>query len=144
MPLSPGARLGAYEIVGPLGAGGMGEVYRARDTKLGREVAVKVLPQHLVSTPEIRLDCTDERKFAIVDSVREHFRTRYDIVDVDGVRVQFGDGWGLIRASNTQPVLVVRFEALGKERLQAIARVAADGSRRSSSRRSRCHAGPAK
>ena len=62
------------------------------------------------------------RKFDIVDSVREHFRARYDIVDVDGVRVQFGDGWGLIRASNTQPVLVVRFEARGAERLQAIAR----------------------
>ena len=54
MPLSPGTRLGAYEIVGPLGAGGMGEVYRARDTRLGREVAVKVLPQHLAATPEIR------------------------------------------------------------------------------------------
>ena len=54
MPLSPGARLGAYEIIGPLGAGGMGEVYRARDTRLGRDVAVKVLPQHLAATPEIR------------------------------------------------------------------------------------------
>ena len=57
-----------------------------------------------------------------MDSVREHFRTRYDVVDVDGVRIQFGDGWGLIRASNTQPVLVVRFEARGKDRLQEIAR----------------------
>lgn len=54
MSLSPGARLGAYEIIGPLGVGGMGEVYRARDTRLGREVAVKVLPQHLATTPEIR------------------------------------------------------------------------------------------
>ncbi len=84
---------------------------------------VDALPQsRYVSTPEIRLDCTDERKFAIVEAVREHFRARYDIIDVDGVRVQFGDGWGLIRASNTQPVLVVRFEARGKERLQDIAR----------------------
>jgi len=47
MTLSPGARLGPYEIVAPFGAGGMGEVYRARDTRLGREVAVKALPQHL-------------------------------------------------------------------------------------------------
>ncbi len=84
---------------------------------------VDELPQsRYVSTPEIRLDCTDERKFAIVDAVREHFAARYEVIDIDGVRVQFGDGWGLIRASNTQPVLVARFEAASKERLQAIAR----------------------
>jgi phosphomannomutase/phosphoglucomutase len=83
---------------------------------------VDALPQaKYVTTPELRFDCTDAAKFAIVDSVREHFRARYDVVDVDGVRVQFGDGWGLIRASNTQPVLVVRFEAKSRERLQAIA-----------------------
>ena len=52
MPLSPGARLGAYEIVAPLGAGGMGEVYRARDTRLGRDVAIKTLPDAFVSDPE--------------------------------------------------------------------------------------------
>ena len=52
--LSPGTKLGPYEILGPLGAGGMGEVYRARDTRLGRDVAVKVLPAHLASSPELR------------------------------------------------------------------------------------------
>lgn len=84
---------------------------------------VDELPQaRYVSTPELRFDCTDASKFAIVESVREHFRARYSVVDVDGVRVQFGDGWGLVRASNTQPVLVVRFEAKSRERLQAIAR----------------------
>lgn len=84
---------------------------------------VDELPQsRYVSTPELRYDCTDASKFAIVESVREHFRARYPVVDVDGVRVQFGDGWGLVRASNTQPVLVVRFEAKSRERLQAIAR----------------------
>jgi phosphomannomutase/phosphoglucomutase len=56
-----------------------------------------------------------------VDAVREHFRATHEVVDVDGARVQFGDGWGLIRASNTQPVLVVRFEAKSQSRLVAIA-----------------------
>jgi serine/threonine protein kinase len=51
MALSPSARLGPYEIVSPLGAGGMGEVYRARDSRLGREVAIKVLPEHLAGNP---------------------------------------------------------------------------------------------
>src|SRR5258707_15702166 len=54
MPLAAGTRLGPYEILAPLGAGGMGEVYRARDTRLSREVAVKVLPEHLSANPEIR------------------------------------------------------------------------------------------
>ena len=51
MPLEPGARLGTFEILGPLGAGGMGEVYRARDTKLGREVAIKILPEAFSRDP---------------------------------------------------------------------------------------------
>lgn len=73
-----------------------------------------------VSTPEIRIDVDEEQKFAIVDRAVAHFRSRYDVIDVDGVRVLFGDGWGLIRASNTQPVLVARFEALTEQRLAAI------------------------
>lgn len=63
------------------------------------------------ATPEIRVDCPDETKFAVVDRIKERFRQKYDIIDIDGVRVDIGDGWGLIRASNTQPVLVVRCEA---------------------------------
>ncbi len=66
---------------------------------------------HFVSTPEIRIDCPDEKKFEIVDAARKHFSTNHDVIEVDGVRVLFGDGWGLIRASNTQPVLVMRVEA---------------------------------
>ncbi len=73
-----------------------------------------------VSTPEIRVDTTDEEKFKIVHEVREYFRKKYDVIDVDGVRVLYGDGWGLVRASNTQPVLVIRFEAKTEERLKFI------------------------
>jgi phosphomannomutase/phosphoglucomutase len=73
-----------------------------------------------VSTPEIRIDCPDDRKFAIVDEAVMHFARDHDVIGVDGARVLFGDGWGLIRASNTQPVLVVRFEARTPERLAEI------------------------
>jgi phosphomannomutase/phosphoglucomutase len=64
-----------------------------------------------VSTPEIRIDCPDDRKFIIAERAKDYFRQHYDIIDIDGVRVQFPEGWGLIRASNTQPALVLRFEA---------------------------------
>jgi len=73
-----------------------------------------------VSTPEIRVDCSDKEKFQIVSELVDYFRSKYDVIDVDGVRVLFGDGWGLVRASNTQPVLVMRFEAKSSERLQEI------------------------
>jgi len=72
------------------------------------------------STPEIRLDCSDSIKFEVVDELKKYFRTRYKIIDIDGVRIPFDDGWGLIRASNTQPVLVLRFEAHTEKRLQEI------------------------
>lgn len=65
----------------------------------------------MVSTPEIRVDTPDEVKFDVVARVAENFKARYDTVDIDGVRVNFPHGWGLVRASNTQPVLVMRFEA---------------------------------
>jgi phosphomannomutase/phosphoglucomutase len=65
-----------------------------------------------VTTPEIRVDCPDEAKFAVAERVRDHFRASgREIIDIDGVRVKFARGWGLLRASNTQPVLVMRFEA---------------------------------
>jgi phosphomannomutase / phosphoglucomutase len=73
-----------------------------------------------VSTPELRIDVDEAEKFAIVDRAVKHFRSTHDVIDVDGVRVLFGDGWGLIRASNTQPVLVARFEALSEQRLSEI------------------------
>ena len=73
-----------------------------------------------VVTPELRVDVPEEQKFGIVDAAVRHFRAAHDVVDVDGVRVLFGDGWGLIRASNTQPVLVMRFEARSQARLDEI------------------------
>ncbi|HET9636195.1 MAG TPA: phosphomannomutase/phosphoglucomutase [Gemmatimonadaceae bacterium] len=73
-----------------------------------------------VSTPEIRVDCADEKKFGIVEHARKYFATRNKVITVDGVRVLFGDGWGLIRASNTQPVIVMRFEARTQQQLEKI------------------------
>lgn len=73
-----------------------------------------------VSTPEIRVDCPDDKKFGIVAEAKKHFGARYKVITVDGVRVLFGDGWGLIRASNTGPLLVTRFEARTEQQLQKI------------------------
>ncbi len=73
-----------------------------------------------VSTPEIRVDCPDDLKFGIVEKAQKYFAATHDVIDVDGVRVLFGDGWGLIRASNTQPVLVMRFEARTAGELDSI------------------------
>jgi phosphomannomutase/phosphoglucomutase len=73
-----------------------------------------------VSTPEIRVDCPDDVKFGIVEKAQKYFASKYQVIEVDGVRVLFGYGWGLIRASNTQPVLVMRFEARTQEQLDSI------------------------
>lgn len=74
-----------------------------------------------VATPEIRVDCPDTRKFDIVEEAKRHFAEQgYDIIDVDGMRLRFPDGWALLRASNTQPALVLRFEAPCEERLQSM------------------------
>src|SRR6266446_6123597 len=70
-----------------------------------------------VATPEIRVDCADDRKFEVVRRVKEKFKKTHETVDVDGVRILFPQGWGLVRASNTQPVLVLRFEASTQELL---------------------------
>jgi phosphomannomutase/phosphoglucomutase len=72
------------------------------------------------STPEIRYDCPEEMKFELVRLAQEWFASRHEAVTVDGVRVIFSDGWGLVRASNTQPLLVLRFEARTAERLAEI------------------------
>jgi phosphomannomutase/phosphoglucomutase len=76
------------------------------------------LPQTF-TTPEIRVDCPDDRKFDIVDRATAHFRALYPVNDIDGVRMTFPHGWGLVRASNTQPILVLRFEATDAQALEA-------------------------
>ncbi len=73
-----------------------------------------------VSTPEIRVHCDDDKKFPIVEEAKRHFGAKYETNDIDGVRILFEHGWGLIRASNTQPVIVMRFEADTEEQLAAI------------------------
>jgi phosphoglucosamine mutase len=71
-------------------------------------------------TPELRLDCPDDKKDEVVKEISEHFKKRYECIDVDGVRVLFPDGWALIRKSNTSPKIIVRFEAETEERLSEI------------------------
>jgi eukaryotic-like serine/threonine-protein kinase len=83
MPLSPGTRLGHYEILAPLGAGGMGEVYRARDTRLDRTVAVKILPSHLSNNPTLRQRLDQEAK-AISSLNHPHICVLYDVGHQDG------------------------------------------------------------
>ncbi len=78
MSLSPGTKLGPYEVLSPVGAGGMGEVYRARDTRLGRDVAIKVLPQHLSSNPEVRTRFEREAK-TVSGLNHPHICTLYDV-----------------------------------------------------------------
>jgi phosphomannomutase/phosphoglucomutase len=87
--------------------------------KLGLGALLADLPRSTF-TPEIRLDCPDDRKFEVVRRAAEFFRKNYRVIDIDGVRVRFDDGWGLVRASNTQPALVMRFEANSAKRLEEI------------------------
>jgi len=69
------------------------------------------------ATPELRVDCPDEQKFDVVQRAARDFAAKYPVFTLDGVRITFPDGWGLLRASNTQPVLVMRFEATSQKAL---------------------------
>lgn len=88
-------------------------------SEAGLRDMVSEFPRY-VSTPEIRVEVTEETKFDIVSRAVEEFRRTHDVIDVDGARVQFAGGWGLLRASNTQPVLVLRFEAESQQELDQI------------------------
>jgi phosphomannomutase/phosphoglucomutase len=75
---------------------------------------------HVYNTPEIRLECPDEIKFQLVSKVKQILAAEHEIIDIDGVRVVFPDGWGLVRASNTSPFIVVRYESETESRLYEI------------------------
>jgi phosphomannomutase/phosphoglucomutase len=98
-------------------AGRLIEILRATDRPLSE--LLSDLPE-TYATPEIRVDCPDDQKFALVDRCRRALSEKHKIIDVDGVRVLFDDGWGLVRASNTQPALVLRFEAGSERKLAEI------------------------
>ena len=75
------------------------------------------------STPELRIDCPDDTKFAVVQKIAEYFARDHQVITIDGARIVFDHGWGIVRASNTQAILVLRFEADSQEehaKIQAI------------------------
>jgi phosphomannomutase/phosphoglucomutase len=90
-------------------------------SRTGRSLSemVSAFPVY-VSTPEIRIDVSEEQKWTLVEEAVQHFKKGHDVIDVDGARVLFGDGWALLRASNTQPAIVARFEAKTQARLDEI------------------------
>lgn len=88
-------------------------------TGLGVDELIKDLPKTF-TTPEIRVDCPDAVKFKVVEKIVALYKARQKVIDIDGMRAVYEDGWGLVRASNTQPALVLRFEALTQPRLQEI------------------------
>ena len=90
--------------------------------KAGEPYSTKALLKDVpdvAATPEIRFDCPDDIKFQIVEKAQNAFN-EYESITIDGIRIKFDDGWALIRASNTQPVLVLRFEAQNEARLNEI------------------------
>ncbi len=89
------------------------------ETDLKFSDIVDSLP-HYFSTPEMRVKAKEEEKFQIVSKLQDYFRKEYEVIDIDGVRVVFPDGWGLVRASNTQPALIIRAEAKSQDRLEEI------------------------
>ncbi|CAN5843723.1 phosphomannomutase/phosphoglucomutase [soil metagenome] len=93
------------------------EILSKTDKKLSELLAD--LPETF-STPELRVDCTEEQKFEIVQKIADEFSKSNEVITIDGARILFENGWGLVRASNTQAILVLRFEADSEENLQKI------------------------
>jgi len=95
----------------------MAELLSDSKEKLSETIA-KMPEYH--STPEIRVPCPEEEKFKIVEEITKKFQDKYEVITVDGARVQVRGGWGLVRASNTEPALILRFEAKTEEKLDEI------------------------
>jgi len=117
MPLTPGTRLGPYEIQSPLGAGGMGEVYRAHDSRLGRDVAIKVLPQHLSSTPELKARFEREAK-SVSQLNHPNICVLYDIGregDQDFLVMELVDGETLEQRLTRGPLNLPELLKIGSE-----------------------------
>ncbi len=89
------------------------------NTGKGVDELIADLPK-TYTTPEIRVDCPDDVKFDVVEKIVAFFKAKQDVIDIDGLRALYDDGWGLVRASNTQPALVLRFEALSEDRMNEI------------------------
>jgi len=124
MPLTPSTRLGPYEIVAPLGAGGMGEVYRARDTRLGRDVAIKVLPQHLSANAEVR--ARFEREARTISSLNHpHICTLHDVGregETDYLVMELVEGETLADRLKRGPLPVMEVVRFGVEIADALHR----------------------
>jgi phosphomannomutase / phosphoglucomutase len=103
------------------------EILSNSDQPLSSQLAD--LPR-MFNTPEIRVDCPDEKKFDVVKELTQEFKKTHEVIDIDGARILFEHGWGLARASNTQPVIVMRFEADSEDQLNAIQDVVASGAKR--------------
>jgi phosphomannomutase len=73
---------------------------------------------HFHSTPELKAPCPDDKKFAVIAELAAAFKKRYETIDIDGARILFPDGWGLVRASNTNPYLTLRFEGRSDEAVE--------------------------
>ena len=100
-------------------AGKSGDLEHVQRLLAARREYQKSLEQLYVYYHQVG-DKERERKFQVPDLLKSEFAAKYRVIDIDGIRVEFGDGWGLVRASNTQPVLVVRFEARTEKRLAEI------------------------
>jgi phosphomannomutase/phosphoglucomutase len=96
------------------------EILSKTDKKLSELLAD--LPETF-STPELRVDCADEKKFQVVEKIAAEFAATNEVITIDGARILFENGWGLVRASNTQAILVLRFEADSEENLRAIQQI---------------------
>src|SRR5258708_7443908 len=124
MPLAPGTRLGPYEIVAPLGAGGMGEVYRAHDSRLGRSVAIKVLPEHLSASPEVR--ARFEREARTISSLNHpHICVLHDVGregDTDFLVMELVEGETIAHRLTRGPLSATEVIKLGAQIADALDR----------------------